>query len=134
MPFGCDCPKSGAYLCTSCQALLTRVQGQQPVKAPEISERSFQARLLKGARELGWLGYHDYANRGENEAGFPDTFLAKIGQPMFAWELKKSRREKASIAQKHWLTVLPRTIGMQVGIYYPEDLDMLLEMLSRRGH
>lgn len=123
---------TGTSLCSVCAALLARSQPRVvlPQAAQEELERSFQGRLLRDARRLGYLAYHDWDSRG-NAPGFLDTWLAKPGYPLFALELKVGR-EKATMEQQQWLGVLPLTTGIVTGVYYPRDYDVLLALLTRR--
>jgi hypothetical protein len=98
---------------------------------PEEAERSFQGRVLKAARDLGWLAFHDHDSRG-NAKGFLDTWAAKPGHPLLALELKVGR-EKTTIEQEHWLTVLPQTTGILTRVCYPHDYETILDILSRRA-
>lgn len=125
-----DCAPTS--LCALCEALLARARGASSAPAPrEDSERSFQARLLREARRFGWLAFHDQDSRG-NAVGFPDTWLAKAGQPLLAFELKIGAR-KPTLAQIQWLETLARAEGVHAALVRPNEWADVLSLLTRRA-
>ncbi len=77
--------------------------GSAPTIAPDDSgesEKEFQARVVKLAKERGWRVYHTYDSR-RSEAGFPDLILLR-GPRQIAAELKVGRN-KLTPEQQDWL-------------------------------
>jgi hypothetical protein len=74
----------------------------QPVEEPEAR---FQARILRLARQHGWLCYHTRDSRGSAE-GFPD--LVMVRESIIFAELK-TRTGKLTAEQERWLTMLSTT-------------------------
>jgi hypothetical protein len=98
----------------------------QPAQAMEfVTEKAFQAELMKTARRLGWLAFHCYDPR-KSEAGFPDTVLVRNGRLIFA-ELKVGDN-KMDASQLNWFAELCLTPA-EVYIWRPEQWSEIEEKL-----
>jgi hypothetical protein len=80
---------------------------------PETREQQFQARIVRVAKDLGYLAYHTLNSRGST-AGFPDLVMVDPRPcgtrpggdlPLFMCELKTARG-KLTHAQEIWLRAL----------------------------
>ena len=80
------------------------------------SEKEFQARIVKLAKENGWLVYHTRDSRGSQE-GYPDLTMARRARIVFA-ELKVKGR-KLTKAQDEWLNVLEECPGAEAHLWTP---------------
>jgi len=96
------------------------------VRAPAISERQFQAAVMKIAAQLGWTFYHTYDSIG-SQAGFPDLVLAKQDQCLIFAELK-TEKGKVSKEQQKWMDLLDRT-GVYVYVWRPSMMEKIVEIL-----
>lgn len=105
-----------------------RPRALSPVAAEP--ERTFQARIVRLAREYGWLVYHTFDSR-HSPAGFPDLVLAKPGQPLLCLELK-TVAGKVSLEQRQWLHVLGKATGILAQVYHPADYPALVALLSAK--
>lgn len=94
----------------------------------EITERTFQDRVVQYARLNGWLCYHTHDSR-RSEAGFPDLVLAREGELVFA-ELK-TEKGRISQAQQGWIDLLDTTEA-QAYIWRPSNWEVIEEVLRRR--
>lgn len=94
--------------------------GTTPTATPpddsEESEKEFQARVVKLAKERGWLVYHTHDSR-RSEEGFPDLTMARRARIVFA-ELKVKGR-KLTKAQDEWLNVLEECPGAEAHLWTP---------------
>ena len=101
-----------------------------PVDEPEAS---FQARILRLAKQHGWLCHHSHDSRRNEwgcDAGLPDLILVRDAI-LFA-ELK-TRMGKLTAEQERWLTMLSHTRGSQVEVYlwHPADWPTIEGRLTR---
>jgi len=78
----------------------------KPTKASSLSEREFQAAVMKIAHQLGWTFYHTHDSIG-SQAGFPDLVLVR-GERLFFAELK-TESGKLSRAQRKWSDLINAT-------------------------
>ena len=92
-----------------------------------ISEKEFQAQVIKMARLLAWRVYHTFDSR-RSESGFPDLCMARWGRLIFA-ELK-SEKGRLTPAQDRWADVLKRVSGAEVYEWRPHDWDSITEILK----
>lgn len=97
--------------------------------APAIAERDFQQQVLDLARIYRWLVYHTWDSRN-SAAGFPDLVLVRAPRIIFA-ELKVKGLLPSS-AQQQWIDQLDRCNGAEVYVFYPEHLEQIAQLLSRR--
>lgn len=79
----------------------------------EVSEKEFQAAVMKIARRHGWLAWHCVIAR-KSEAGFPDLVLVRGDRVIFA-ELKTATGT-LDAPQKTWAEALG-AVGGNVSYY-----------------
>lgn len=86
------------------------------------SEAVFQASVVRGFRQAGWLVYHTHRS-DHSEPGFPDLVCVRAdGYTIFA-ELKSTRPDAAATAeQREWLDRLSRG-GHAAYLWYPWHAD-----------
>ena len=99
--------------------------------APKLTEKAFQAQVVKLAKLYGWLVFHPYDSR-RSEKGFPDLVLAhpKWGLAIFA-ELKTDTG-KLSPEQDQWLTVLDDCNQWSL-VWRPKDWPDIEAILTGRS-
>jgi hypothetical protein len=104
------------------------VYGVQMPTAPAepVSEKQFQAAVVKEAKRLGWRVYHTYDSR-KSEAGFVDLVLLRGPRKMVA-ELKVGSN-KPSAAQLNWLEWFADA-GVESHVWYPTDWPKIMERLA----
>lgn len=91
----------------------------------ELTERQWQAQIVKAAEAIGWLCYHTYDSHRSHK-GFPDLVLVKAPMIIFA-ELKvKSAEVKAgrlTPEQDIWIQALDLCgdINFKVYVWRPDD-------------
>lgn len=88
-----------------------------------VSEKAFQDMVLERARLYGFWCWHDFANRGRNEAGLPDLILIRPPRILFV-ELKTERGRVSSV-QQGVLTMLDRCRGVESYVWRPSDESVL---------
>lgn len=115
------------------QAIIGPVGSQQHDSAPiEESEASLQTRMVRLAREHGWLIHHVHDSRQTDwrgDAGFPDWVLCR--ESVLFIELK-SRTGKPDAQQHRWLTMLGATTSLvEVYCWHPADWPLIHERLTR---
>lgn len=81
-----------------------------------VSEKAFQANVVKLATWTGWRSYHTHDSRRSNP-GFPDLVLVRDGRLLFV-ELK-SERGTLNPAQRVWLAELRRCPGVEAYVWRP---------------
>ena len=94
-----------------------------------MTEETFQASVIKVAKEMGWMLFHDNDSR-RSAAGFPDLVMTRDGRTIFA-ELK-SQQGRIRTEQTQWMAELEKTQGVEVYLWRPSDMDQILETLM--GH
>ena len=103
---------------------------RMPEAVPDVPEHVFLAKVIRLARDLGYLPYHTHRS-DKSEAGFPDLVLAKPGRLIFA-ELK-SATGTTTAAQETWLSMLRHSItGLEVYLWRPNDLPQIAVILGRK--
>ena len=127
-----DC--SPAYLCAACAALLARAQGGTPLPVPAESERSFQGRVLRVAKEHSFRTYHTERSDG-SAPGFPDLVMVRPQSATRPGRLLivelKSQRGKLTKDQAEWLSLLRHSIpGLEVYDWHPADWDTIVDILA----
>ena len=95
---------------------------------PNLSEKKYQAMVLKTARELGWLVYHTYDSRRSQE-GFPDLVMVKPPHVLFV-ELKSADGER-DVDQLEWGDNLERCDQVEYRENKPAQWDELVELLQQ---
>ncbi len=98
-------------------------------------ESEFQAEVLDLAGRLGYLRFHDFDARRDNEQagvdpGFLDTWLCHPDRDvLYAWELKRQTGTPRP-GQRLWMEVLGRCTRLECGLYRPGDWDRIIEILQ----
>ena len=102
-----------------------------------ISEKQFQANVVRLAKLHRWLCYHTHDSR-HSEPGFPDLVLCRDGVLIFA-ELKR-QTGRVSPAQREWMQHLSLVAGIvgasgvhgaiQVYLWKPADWQTIERVLS----
>lgn len=97
------------------------VDDYQRETARSMSERDLQTRIIRMARETGWLCYHTW-NSQHSAAGFPDLLMVR-GDQIIAAELKREdeRKGKVSEHQRAWLDAL-EAAGVYAVVWRPSHL------------
>jgi len=89
-----------------------------------ITEKQWQATVVKAARTLGWRVYHTYDSR-RSQPGFPDLVIVR--DRVVYLELK-SEGGRLFRAQANWLAALGLA-GAEVHVFRPSDWDLVSEVL-----
>ncbi|KKM97470.1 hypothetical protein LCGC14_1167650 [marine sediment metagenome] len=91
----------------------------------ELTERQWQAQIVKAAEAVGWLCYHTYDSR-RSQKGFPDLVLVKAPVIIFA-ELKVKPADvkagKLTLEQDTWVRALAEcsNLNLKVFVWRPND-------------
>lgn len=93
---------------------------------PKLSERSFQAQVLRYAALRHWRAYHTRDSRG-SAAGFPDLVLVRRPRVVFA-ELK-AQRTPVTDDQRAWIAEL-RACNQETFLWRPDDWEEIERCLS----
>lgn len=99
---------------------------------PQMTEKAFQAAVIKLAKLNGWREYHTWKSI-HSPAGFPDLVLVRGGTLVFA-ELKTDKPgSKLSDEQAAWMRALLDVAAgkpdLHVYLWRPSDMDEIIEML-----
>lgn len=92
----------------------------------KTTEAQFLRQVRELAKMLGWAFYHPFLSKW-SERGWPDVTLVKPPRMILA-ELKGEGR-KPTESQRHWLDLLKQVPGIEVYLWYPEDLEEIAEIL-----
>ena len=112
-----------------------------------ITEKAFQAQVIRTFKEHGWLAYHTHDSR-HSAAGFPDVcavhpesdrlVFAELKRQAVVVAIKdggrtylKKRRVTLSQSQGLWLDALSET-GAEVHLWMPSDHASVLEVALLR--
>lgn len=114
---GCTC--RGVTLCTQCHQLAQRAGVLQPAEAPAVSEKAFQAAVVRLAREHGWLCYHPHDSR-RSLPGYPDLTMVREG--VCLWSELKVPGGTLTLQQAHWLKALGQVRETAAFVWTPEDM------------
>lgn len=87
--------------------------------AHPVSEKVFQAAVVRLAREHGWLVHTTYDSR-KSPAGYPDLTLCR-GPELLIRELKIPGGV-LTLQQHHWLEDLQRVTHVEAGVWIPDDM------------
>jgi hypothetical protein len=99
------------------------------------SEAEFERRVIKLARDLGYIAYHPHSSK-HSEAGFPDLCLLRErdGRLVFA-ELKVWPRLQLRPAQERWHAAARRNPRLEAYVWryvWPGDvMQEIAEVLAR---
>jgi VRR-NUC domain len=95
---------------------------------PAVSERSFQAQVVKLLGLHGWLVYHTWSSR-HSPAGFPDLLCVRDNR-VLAIECKTAKG-KVTDRQRTWLTALDGVKVVESFVLRPAaDLSALEELVA----
>lgn len=92
-----------------------------------ISEKRYQAEIVKLAQLHGWLTFHAFDSRRSPE-GFPDLVLAHPEGRILFLEVK-AERGKTTPAQDRWMDVLQTSVD--AAVVRPSDWSDVVEWLTR---
>ena len=93
----------------------------------DISEKAWQADVVKLARTFGWSIFHTYDSRRSNP-GLPDLILVR---DRIVWAELKRQSGKLSLAQQLWIAAL-EVAGAEVYVWKPSDLESVGRVLTSR--
>ena len=97
-----------------------------------MSEKDFQAGVLKLARFHGFtLRYHTHDSR-RSAPGFPDLVLVNTRTGRILWRELKRNKGRVSPEQREWLDGLT-ACGMDAAVWRPNDLDDGTVLAQLRG-
>jgi len=108
---------------------------------PKLTERAWQADVLKIARLFGWRWWHDRATNfpracpkckaplriPRNDAGWPDLFMVR-GDTLVVAEIK-SDRNYPTPEQREWLEAFRQVRRIVVVVWKPKDAQKVAEVL-----
>ena len=92
-----------------------------------MTEKQFQAQIVKFAKMQGWMVYHTFDSR-KSEPGFPDLMLAK---DRILYRELKSEDGKLTFYQKRWGDRI-RQAGGDWEVWRPSQIKAIYEELMRR--
>ena len=92
-----------------------------------MTEKQFQAKVLKIAKQTGWTVYHTYDSR-RSQPGFPDLVLVR---DRVLYRELKTNTGKQSEAQKIWERSLLKA-NADFKVWRPKDIDAIVKELTRR--
>ena len=98
----------------------------------DITEKQFQAQVLKLAAYCGWTVYHTYNSR-RSTSGYPDLSMVRrvSGSPKarHVYAELKTQKGRVSKAQYEWLALLTAA-GHEVYLWRPADFQQIVEVLK----
>lgn len=108
---------------------------------PKLTERAWQAQVVKLARMFGWRPWHDNATNApracphckkplklpRNDPGWPDLFMVR-GDTLVIAELK-SDRNYPTPEQRAWLEALRNVRRIAVFVWKPKDVEDVTRVL-----
>lgn len=105
-----------------------RVSDPHAPPSPDVSEKEFQAAVVKLAKRHGWLVWHCVISR-KSEAGLPDLILVRGNRVIFA-ELKTATG-RLDAPQQTWAEALS-AVGGNVGYFFwrPEHWNEIESILT----
>jgi hypothetical protein len=95
--------------------------------APPITEKAFQAEVIRLAKRNGWRCFHPYDSR-RSKSGWPDLAMVHRSYGFVLAELKTADG-RLSDAQEEWLADL-REAGVRVYLWRPQDFEEIGSVLS----
>ena len=104
----------------------------EPVAAlpPGLSEKAFQAEVVKLAEANGWQVYHTWDSR-RSPAGFPD--LVMLCGPALVFAELKVAKNTTTPAQEEWLEGLAKVPHVRVRRWRPEHWAEICAELTAEG-
>jgi hypothetical protein len=124
---GCTC--TGLTLCEWCAALARRAGVLTPPGPPGVSEKAFQAAVVRLAREHGWLAYHVHDSR-RSLPGYPDLTLVHPERHVGIWAELKVEGGHLTLQQTHWLAALGQVRETAAFVWMPEDMETIRMRLT----
>lgn len=122
---GCTC--RGLALCPQCTAVGQRAGVLAPAEAPAISEKAFQAAVIRYAKEHHWLCYHTHDSR-RSLPGYPDLTLVREG--VCLWSELKVPGGTLTLQQAHWLKALGAVRDTAAYVWTPDDMPEIVMRLT----
>lgn len=122
---GCTC--RGLTLCDQCHALAQRAGVLAPPEAPKVTEKAFQAAIVRYAREHHWLVYHTHDSR-RSLPGYPDLTLVRNG--ICIWSELKVDGAQPTLQQAHWLRALGEVRETAAFLWTPDDFETIRMRLT----
>lgn len=102
-------------------AVSVSIDEYRQAEAASMSEAQLQTRVIKMAREAGWLCYHAWSSQ-HSAAGFPDLFMVK-GDQIIAVELKRQDERKGKVSEHQWMWLdALAAAGVYAVVWRPEHL------------
>lgn len=128
---GCTC--RGLTLCPQCERLAQRAGVLVPGTPPALTEKVFQAAVVRIAREAGYMIYHTFDSR-KSPCGYPDVTLVhptRQEMPVFLCELKTATGQ-VTPAQQAWVDALDSRTTVAT-VWRPDALGMIRRWLTADG-
>lgn len=97
------------------------------IKLPKLTEKQFQAKIIRLAQIQGWTVYHTYDSR-RSEPGFPDLVLAR--EKILYRELKTDTGTLTP-PQKKWGEILTNA-GGDYAVWRPSMSKIIISELERK--
>lgn len=97
--------------------------------AAELSEKQFQANVVRYAVEMGWKVYYDTVAYRSPE-GWCDLYMVRGCRSVVA-ELKAMRNKGLTEDQKAWLAAHAATKKTEIYIWLPDRWEEIEEVLGR---
>ena len=116
-------------------ALYMQHLGIHRTQVQPVSEKAFQAAVVRIARDAGYtFAYHTYRST-KSPSGFPDLILCHKdpGHVCYAVELKINTGQ-VTPAQQAWLEALAGCTGVVSAVWRPKDLSSIIEQLRGKEH
>ena len=95
-----------------------------------MTEKEWQAQVVKLAKDEGWMAYHTYDSR-RSEAGWVDLVLVR-GPMLLLLELK-TESGKVTDAQQAWIDALKKVRIVHADIARPRHWDDVRRALTERA-
>lgn len=111
-------------------AYYARQQRVPSTTVPAVSEKTFQARVRRLARELGYRDFAVYDSRRSPQGWF-DLALARPYDKLVLAELKTGSG-KQSASQRDWFEDLRRIERVETYLWYPGDWERIVDVLRSR--
>lgn len=100
-------------------ALYMQHLGIHRPQVPPVTEKAFQAAVVRLAKERGWM-VHFATDSRKSPPGYPDLTLCR-GTELLIRELKVPGGV-LTLQQHHWLEGLARVTHVEAGIWVPDDM------------
>lgn len=100
---GCTC--HGLVLCAWCAQLAARAGVLAPPEAPALSEKAFQAAIVRLAKQHGWYVFHPTIAK-KSVPGYPDLTCVHPDKHLALWAELKVDTAQPTLQQWHWLRAL----------------------------